>query len=273
MSQPLSAKKVTAPLLRAAKGQSRITALTAYDYPTARIVDESGIDVVLVGDSLGPNILGLESTIPVTLDDMVFATRAVTRGVKRALIVGDLPFGTYHESPEQAMRSSIRLIQQGGASAVKMEGGCERRQEIKKVVDAGIPVMAHIGLRPQSMHQMGGFKVQGKTEAQAKQLLLDAEAVEEAGAFSVVLEGIPSALGKQITESVSIPTIGIGAGPDCDGQILVFSDLVGLTFGHVPRFVRQYADARSHLSEAVAAYRKDIVDGSFPNDEESYPAS
>jgi len=267
---PKPRKKVTAPGIRAQKGKTPITALTAYDYPTARLVDESGIDVILIGDSLGPNVLGLESTLPVTLEEMIAATRAVARGAENALLVGDLPFGAYHESVEQAVRSSIRFVKEGGAEAVKMEGGAERAAAIRAVVDVGVPVMAHIGLRPQAMHQMGGFRVQGRTDAAAEQILADARAVTDAGAFSVVLEGIPSVLGQAITESIEIPTIGIGAGPSCDGQILVFTDLVGLTFGHVPKFVRTYADTKSVIAEALEGFRRDVVDHGFPSADESY---
>ena len=262
--------KVTAPSVQGSKGRRKITALTAYDFPTARLVDESQIDVILVGDSLGPTILGLASTMPVTLDEMIAAAGAVCRGTRRALTVGDLPFGSYHVSVEQAVRSSIRFVKEGGVECVKMEGGVERAAAIKAVVEAGIPVMGHIGLRPQAMHQMGGFRVQGKTKEQAELLLRDAHAVSEAGAFSMVIEGVPAAVGKRITAEVKVPTIGIGAGPDCDGQILVFSDLVGLTTGHVPKFVRQYAQVSAVIAEALASYRRDILEGEFPSADESY---
>lgn len=269
-STPTPQKKVTAPSIRAMKGKVLVTALTAYDYPTARLVDESGIDLILVGDSLGPTVLGLESTLPVTLDEMIHASRAVMRGARHALVVGDLPFGSYHESASQAVRSSVRFVKEGGVEAVKMEGGAERADAIRAVVQAGIPVMAHIGLRPQAVHQMGGFRVQGKSDLAGRQIVADARAVAEAGAFSVVLEGIPAALGVEITQAIDIPTVGIGAGKGCDGQILVFTDVVGLTFGHVPKFVRPYADVRGTVAEALAAYRKDVADGSFPNADESY---
>ena len=223
-----------------------------------------------MGDSLGPTVLGLNSTLPVTLDQMIAASAAVCRGVQRALVVGDLPFGSYHESERQALRSSVRFVQEGGVECVKMEGGRERRAAITAVVEAGIPVMGHIGLRPQAMHQMGGFRVQGKTPEQAERLFEDAAAVAEAGAFSVVVEGVPAEVGAEITKRVPIPTIGIGAGPDCDGQILVFSDLVGLTAGHVPKFARRYCDVSALISEALTAYRQDILDGRFPTEQESY---
>ncbi len=269
-STPPPRKQVTAPAIRAMKGKTRITALTAYDYPTARLVDESGIDLILVGDSLGPTALGYPSTLPVTLDEMIHAARAVTRGATRALVVGDLPFGAYHESVEQAVRSSIRFVKEGDVAAVKLEGGVERAAAVRAVVDAGVPVMAHVGLRPQAMHQMGGFRVQGKTDEAARRIVEDARAVTEAGAFSVVLEGIPAALGAEITAAVDVPTIGIGAGAECDGQILVFTDVVGLTFGHVPRFVRSYADVGGVVRAALEAYREDVVGGEFPGEAESY---
>ncbi|MBI4879248.1 MAG: 3-methyl-2-oxobutanoate hydroxymethyltransferase [Planctomycetes bacterium] len=265
--------KVTAPSIRAMKGRTRITAMTAYDCPTARLVDESGMDILLVGDSLGPTVLGYPSTLPVSLEEMLAHSRAVARGASRALLVGDLPFGSYHESVEQALRSSIRFVKEGNVEAVKMEGGVERTAAIRAVVEAGIPVMGHIGLRPQAVHQMGGFRVQGKTAEQAERLLADAAAVAEAGAFSVVLEGIPTELGAEITRRIPIPTIGIGAGPDCDGQILVFTDLVGLTSGHVPKFVRRYAEAGAVIAAALAAYREDVLAGRFPSAEESYGAA
>lgn len=265
-----SSGKVTAPSIRASKGNARITALTAYDYPTARLVDESGIDLILVGDSLGPCVLGLDNTLPVTLDQMIGASRAVSRGVRRALLVGDLPFGSYHESPRQAVRSSLRFIKEGRVEAVKMEGGVERIEAIRQVIDCGVPVMGHIGLRPQAMHQMGGFRVQGKTAPQQEQLIRDAEALCEAGVFSLVIEGVPAALGSEITGRVKTPTIGIGAGAGVDGQILVFTDLVGLTFGHVPKFVRQYADVKSVIAEALEGFRDDVTNQAFPTDAESY---
>ncbi len=265
--------KVTAPVVRAMKGKSRITAMTAYDCPTARLVDESGMDILLVGDSLGPTVLGYPSTLPVSLEEMLAHARAVARGATRALLVGDLPFGTYHESVEQALRSSIRFVKEGNVEAVKMEGGEERAAAIRAVVEAGVPVMGHIGLRPQAMHQMGGFRVQGRTPEQAERLLADAAAVAAAGAFSVVLEGIPTELGAEITRRIAIPTIGIGAGPDCDGQILVFTDLVGLTSGHVPKFVRRYAEAGQVIAAALSAYREDVLAGRFPTAEESYSAA
>jgi 3-methyl-2-oxobutanoate hydroxymethyltransferase len=265
-----AARKVTAPAIRRRKGSERIVALTAYDMPTAKLCDEAGIDLILVGDSLGPNVLGYESTLPVTLDEMIAACRAVKRGVVRALVVGDLPFATYQAATEDAVRSALRFVKEGGAEAVKMEGGAARAAAIRATIEAGVPVMGHIGLVPQSVHAMGGYRVQGKSREDADALLRDATAVCDAGAFAIVLEGIPAALAAEITARVPIPTIGIGAGSSCDGQILVFTDVVGLNFGHVPKFVRAYADLRSVVSEALAQFRKDVVDGSFPSDRESY---
>lgn len=262
--------KVTAPAVLAMKGRQLITALTACDYPSARLVDEAGIDVVLVGDSLGMTALGYDSTLPVTLEEMLAAGRAVRRGVRRALIVGDLPFGSYHASDGDAVRSAVRFVKEAGAEAVKLEGGVERAGAVRAVVDAGIPVMAHIGLRPQAVHAMGGYRVQGRTAEQRERLLADADAVAAAGAFSVVLEGIPAALGAELTRRLSIPTIGIGAGADCDGQILVFADLLGLSFGRPAKFVRRYADLGAAARAALSAYREDVRERRFPGEAESY---
>jgi 3-methyl-2-oxobutanoate hydroxymethyltransferase len=263
-------KKITAPQIRARKGGAPIIALTAYDYPTARIVDEAGFDFILVGDSLAQTVLGYDSTLPVTLDEMIAATRAVKRGVRRALIVGDMPFGYYQDSVEHAVASAIRFVKEGGAEAVKVEGGARRARIIRAIVESEIPVMGHIGLTPQSLLKMGGYRVQGKTLEAARELIEDAIALEGAGAFAVVLEGIPKEISRVITERLSIPTIGIGAGVDCDGQILVFTDLVGLTFGHTAKFVRQYTDVKSVMAEALKQYAGDVTARRFPADEESY---
>jgi 3-methyl-2-oxobutanoate hydroxymethyltransferase len=262
--------KVTAPGLRARKGAEPIVAITAYDYPSARLVDEAGVDLILVGDSAANVVLGYESTIPVTLDEMVFLARAVRRGAKRALVVGDLPFGTYHESLEQAIRSSVRFVKEGGVEAVKLEGGRSRIETVKRLVDAEIPVLGHIGLTPQSVHKLGGYKVQGKTIDAAKTLVDDALALEDAGAFAIVLEAVPAEVARMITRKLSIPTIGIGAGLHCDGQILVYTDLIGLSFGHTPKFVRRYADVGSTISDAVSRYAADVRTGAFPSEAESY---
>jgi 3-methyl-2-oxobutanoate hydroxymethyltransferase len=248
----------------------KITCLTAYDYPTARLLDEAGVDVLLVGDSLGMAVLGYDSTLPVTVDDIVCHTRAVRRGTRRALLVADMPYGSFHVSIEESIRNAVRLVKEGGAEAVKIEGGERRIELIARLVEAEIPVMGHIGLTPQSFNALGGFQVQGKTAEAARQVERDARAVEAAGAFAVVLESMPRDLAARITSNLRIPTIGIGAGPDCDGQILVFHDLVGLTAGHKPKFVRQYADVSSEVSQAVSKYCEDVRTGSFPSDAESY---
>jgi len=273
--------KVTLPDILSRKSQSpgsfesndskrKITCLTAYDYPTARLLDEAGVDVLLVGDSVGMAVLGYDSTLPVTVDDIVYHTRAVRRGTRRALLVADMPYGSFHVSIEESLRNAVRLVKEGGAEAVKIEGGERRIELIARVVEAEIPVMGHIGLTPQSFNAIGGFQVQGKTAEAARQVERDARAVEAAGAFAVVLESMPRDLAARITSKLRIPTIGIGAGPDCDGQILVFHDLVGLTVGHKPKFVRQYADVSSEVSQAVSKYCQDVRGGSFPSDAESY---
>jgi 3-methyl-2-oxobutanoate hydroxymethyltransferase len=249
---------------------AKITCLTAYDYPTARLLDEAGVDVLLVGDSLAMVVLGYESTLPVTLEEMLHHTRAVRRGARRALLVADMPYGSYHDDPVAAVRHAVRFVKEAGAEAVKIEGGERRMELISRIVEADIPVMGHIGLTPQSVNALGGFRVQGKTEEAGDQLVRDARAVEAAGAFAVVLESIPRELAARITAELRIPTIGIGAGPDCDGQILVIHDLVGLSFGHQPKFARRYADIGAVISRAVAEYCHDVQQGFFPSDEESY---
>src|SRR6202040_3397101 len=221
---------------------AKITCLTAYDYPTARLLDEAGVDILLVGDSLGMVVLGYESTLPVTLEEMLHHTCAVRRGTRHALLVADMPYGSYHDDPIEAVRHAIRFVKEAGAEAVKIEGGERRMELIARLVEAEIPVMGHIGLTPQSFNALGGFHVQGRTTQAADQLDRDARAVEAAGAFSVVLESVPRELGARITEKLHIPTIGIGAGPDCDGQVLVLHDLLGLTLGRTPKFARKYAN-------------------------------
>jgi 3-methyl-2-oxobutanoate hydroxymethyltransferase len=230
------------------------------------------VDVLLVGDSLAMVVLGYESTLPVTMDEMLMCTRAARRGTRRALLVADMPYGSYHDEPAAAVRNAVRFVKEAGAEAVKVEGGERRIELISRIVDAEVPVMGHIGLTPQSVNAFGGFRVQGKTEAAGEQLLRDARAVEAAGAFSIVLESIPRELAARITAEVKIPTIGIGAGPDCDGQVLVIHDLVGLTFGHKPKFARRYADAGALISRAAAEYCRDVQQGTFPSDEESFHA-
>jgi 3-methyl-2-oxobutanoate hydroxymethyltransferase len=251
---------------------AKITCLTAYDYPTARLLDEAGVDVLLVGDSLAMVALGYESTLPVTMEEMLVCTRAVRRGTRHALLVADMPYGSYHADPSEAVRNAIRFVKEGGAEAVKIEGGERRLDLISRIVDAEIPVMGHIGLTPQSVNAFGGFRVQGKTAEAGDQVLRDARAVEAAGAFAVVLESIPRELAARITAELRIPTIGIGAGPDCDGQVLVIHDLVGMSFGHKPKFTRRYADVGGIISRAAAEYCRDVQSGSFPSDEESYHA-
>jgi 3-methyl-2-oxobutanoate hydroxymethyltransferase len=264
------ARRVTVPHIRARKGAAPITAVTAYDYPSARLADEAGFDIVLVGDSLAQTALGYATTLPVTLEEMIAATRAVRRGAHRALIVGDMPFGYYQDSTRRAVESAIRFVKEGGADAVKIEGGGRRSHLAKAIVDAEIPLMGHIGLTPQSVLRMGGYKVQGKTMEAARELIEDALALERAGVFSLVLEGIPTEISRIITERIHIPTIGIGAGVECDGQILVFTDAVGLTFGHKPKFVRQYADVKGVIADALKQFANDISARRFPADTESY---
>ena len=263
-------KKITAPHIRARKGGAPIVALTAYDYPTARLVDEAGFDFILVGDSLAQTVLGYDSTLPVTLEEMLHATRAVRRGVRRALIVGDMPFGTYQDNAAHAVKAAIRFVKEGGAEAVKVEGGARRAKIVEAIVNAEVPVMGHVGLTPQSLLRMGGYRVQGKTIEAARELIDDALALEHAGVFAIVLEGIPAEISRLITDRVHVPTIGIGAGLECDGQILVFSDLVGLTFGHTAKFVRQYVDLKAVVSDALKRYADDVTARRFPADQESY---
>lgn len=267
--------KITVPDILSRKSspldkKRKISCLTAYDYPTAKLLDDAGVDLLLVGDSLGMAVLGYDSTLPVTLEDILHHTRAVRRGTRRALLVADMPYGSFHVSIEESIRNAVRLIKEGGAEAVKVEGGERRIELIAKLVEAEIPVMGHIGLTPQSFHSLGGFQVQGKTTDAARQVERDARAVEAAGAFSVVLESMPRELAARITENLRIPTIGIGAGPDCDGQILVFHDLVGLTVGHKPKFVRQYANLGAEVARATGEYCEDVRNGNFPSDAESY---
>lgn len=247
-----------------------ITCLTAYDYPSARLVDEAGIDVILVGDSMAQVVLGYDSTLPVTMDEMLHHTRAVRRAVKRALLVADMPYGSYHVDDKEALRNAARLVKEGGAEAVKMEGGEKRADLIRRVIDAEIPVAGHIGLTPQSVNVMGGYKVQGKTLNAIEQLMRDAVALDKAGVACLYLEGIPREVAAMITAEVETPTIGIGAGPECDGQVLVFHDLLGLTFGTPAKFVRRYADLGAAITGAVQAYREDVLAGRYPADGESY---
>jgi 3-methyl-2-oxobutanoate hydroxymethyltransferase len=266
--------KVTAPDILSRKHspepKSKIACVTAYDYPTARLLDESGVDVILVGDSVGMAVLGYDSTLPVTLDDIIYHARAVRRGSRRALLVADMPYGSFHVSLEESVRNAVRLVKESGVEAVKIEGGERRLELIARLVEAEIPVMGHVGLTPQSINALGGFHVQGKSADAARQIERDARAVEAAGAFSIVLESMPRELAAQITAESHIPTIGIGAGPDCDGQILVFHDLVGFATQHKPKFVRTYANLSDEISRAVSDYCADVRAGRFPADAESY---
>src|SRR5215475_10960911 len=265
--------KITAPALLQRKSDpasQKIVCLTAYDYPTSRLADQAGVDVLLVGDSLGMVVLGYDNTLPVTLDEMIHHTRAVRRATKRALVVADMPFGTYHADISEALRNAVRIIKEAGAEAVKVEGGERRLELIARLTEAEIPVMGHVGLTPQSVNAMGGYRVQGKTTDAAQQLLRDARAVEAAGAFSIVLEGIPRELAAEITRTLRIPTIGIGAGPDCDGQILVLHDMIGLTFHEPPKFARRYTNVGKRIGQAVREYCAEVQSGTFPADTESY---
>src|SRR5712691_2444001 len=250
----------------------KIVCLTAYDYPTARLLDEAGVDVILVGDSLAMVVLGYDSTLPVTLDEMIHHARAVRRGTKHALLVADMPFGSYHSDTAESLRNAVRFVKEAGVEAVKVEGGERRLELIARLTEAEIPVMGHIGLTPQSVNALGGYRVQGKTPGAAEQLIRDARAVEASGAFAVVLEAVPRELAVQITRELHIPTIGIGAGPDCDGQILVVHDILGLTFSQPPKFARQYANVAEIISNAVREYCEDVRNSGFPSDAESYHA-
>jgi len=243
--------------------------LTAYDTVSAAVFEEAGIPVLLVGDSAGNVVLGHSSTVPVTVEDILLMTKAVTRSTKRTLVVADLPFGSYEASPQQALETAVRMMKDGGAQAVKLEGGVRVAPQIRLLTENGIPVMAHIGFTPQSEHALGGFRVQGRG-AGADQLLADAHAVQEAGAFAVVLEMVPAELAGQVTKELSIPTIGIGAGADCDAQVLVWPDMAGLTGGKVPRFVKKYADLRAELLRAAREYADDVKNGTFPGPEHSF---
>jgi 3-methyl-2-oxobutanoate hydroxymethyltransferase len=252
-----------------ARGE-KITMLTAYDYGMAKLVDEAEIPLILVGDSLGMVILGYESTIPVTMDEMIHHTKAVARGARRSLIVGDMPFMTYHTNVDDALRNAARFIQEGGSQTVKLEGGETVAEKVRRIVECGIPVMGHIGLTPQSIHQLGGFKVQGKTLEAGQRLLNDAKALEEAGAFAIVLESVPAHLSSLITAKVAVPTIGIGAGTGCDGQVQVISDVLGIYTDFVPRHAKQYAKLADIIKQAVTEYMAEVKSGTFPTPKQSY---
>ncbi len=261
--------KVTMPALGEMKRQGKpISALTAYDYATARLVDETGIDVILVGDSLAMVVMGLENTLAVTVDEMLHHTRAVRRGLRRALLVADMPFGSYHGTVADGLANAVRFVKEAGAEAVKIEG--PRVELVRALTEAEIPLVAHLGLTPQSVHRMGGYKVQARTSETVRQLKADAQALADAGAGALVLEGVPREVAAAITAELAIPTIGIGAGPECDGQILVFHDLVNMTFAPAAKFVRRYGDASALIRSAVEHYREDVERRTFPADEESY---
>jgi 3-methyl-2-oxobutanoate hydroxymethyltransferase len=263
--------RITTASLREKKLQHEpITCLTAYDYSSARLVDEAGIDIVLVGDSLAMTMLGHESTLSVTVDEMLHHVKAVRRGVRDALLIADMPYGSYQVDAKDAIRNAMRFVKEGGAEVVKMEGGEKRVDAIRQIIDAEIPVAGHIGLMPQSVNRMGGVKVQGKTLADIEQLMRDATALDRAGVACIFLEGIPREVADLITNEVSAPTIGIGAGPGCDGQVLVFHDILNLTFGPSAKFVRRYGDAAAEITHAVQAYRADVQSRQYPADSESY---
>ncbi len=257
-------KKITTKTIRQQKGQNKITMLTAYDYPMAKIVDTAGCDMILVGDSLGNVVLGYEDTTHVTMEDMLHHSRAVARGTEHALIVTDMPFLSYHTGKYEAVRNAGRLIAEGFANAVKLEGGSEIAETVKAITDAGIPVCGHLGLTPQSVNQLGGFSMQAKTEAAAEKLLADAKCLEDAGAFAVVLECIPRQLARHVTQSLTIPTIGIGAGKECDGQVLVLYDMLGLFSDYVPSFVKKYAELNTDVTNAVKTYIQEVKEEVFP---------
>ncbi|MBC9783926.1 3-methyl-2-oxobutanoate hydroxymethyltransferase [Heliobacterium chlorum] len=264
-------KKITLPQFKERKEQrKRFRMVTAYDYPFAQLVDESEVEVILVGDSLGMVVLGYDSTVPVTLEEMIHHCRPVVKGAPHTLVVADMPFGTYNISKEDAIRNANRMLKESGIEAVKLEGGKKVAPIVEAVVDAGIPVMGHIGLTPQTAAQLGGFKVQGKTEEAAQQLLEDALALEKAGAFSVVIECVPADVARRITESLSIPTIGIGAGPYCDGQVLVIQDMLGMFDRFTPKFVKKYANIGPTIKDALNTYAQEVSDGTFPGPEYSF---
>ena len=269
--QPDKPEKVYVPALRAAKEKGeKLVCLTAYDYPTARIVDEAGVEIILVGDSMGNVIHGYGNTIPVTLDEILSAVKAVKRGSSRALLVADMPYGSYHTGENTAVKNALVLMKDGGAEAVKLEGGRNRVGLVKRLVDEEIPVMAHVGLTPQSVHKLGGYSVQGKTSDTAQRLIEDAKLLEEAGAFAIVLELVPREIAEIVTNELKISTVGIGAGANCDIQVLVLHDLIGLSFGRLPRFVRQYANIREVMTGAVQNWMEDVKNGNYPSEKESY---
>ncbi len=269
--QPDKPDKIYLPAIRAAKEKGeKLVCLTAYDYPTARIVDEAGVDMILVGDSIGNVIYGYGNTIPVSLNEIESALIAVKRGTERAMVVADLPYGTYHVNEDETVRNALKLMKYGGAEAIKLEGGRNRVELVKRLVNEEIPVVAHIGLTPQSVYKLGGYRVQGRTADAAKRLIEDAKMLEEAGAFAIVLELVPREVAEIITKELKISTIGIGAGLECDIQVLVLHDLIGMTFGRQPRFVRQYANLREIMTGAIQNWMSDVKTGAYPSEKESY---
>ncbi len=266
-------KKVTVPDIIASKGKRKLSEITTYDYPTALLVDQAGIDMALVGDSLAMVVLGQEDTLSIGMTEMIHHSLAVSRGAKNSLVIADMPFMSYQAGVEQAVTNAGRLLKEGRAGAVKLEGGSRVVPQVKAIAEAGIPVQGHLGLTPQSLQQFGGFKVQGKTAEAAKKIIEDAQALEDAGCFSIVLEAIPSAIAERITESISIPTIGIGAGKACDGQVLVIHDVIGLFDRFTPRFVKQYAKLSDSIRQALIQYKEDVEQGIFPGPEHSFSMS
>lgn len=271
MSVHSTTTKITVASLRKMKKEGeRISMLTSYDYTTAKMVDAAGIDVILVGDSAANVMAGYETTLPITLDQMIYHAQSVVRGASHAMVVVDMPFGTFQTGANDAVKAGIRIMKETGAQGVKLEGGKEKEGEIKAILSAGIPVLGHLGLTPQSIHQFGSFALRAKQEQEATKLLKDAKLLEELGCFALVLEKIPALLAKEVTQSLSIPTIGIGAGPSCDGQVLVFQDLVGMNNGFSPKFLRKYLNLYDQITTAVGQYINDVKTGSFPNETESY---
>lgn len=266
-------KKITSPEIRARKGGPKITMVTAYDYPGAVIADRAGVDIILIGDSVANVVHGMDTTLEIGLDEIVLHTRAVKRANPNALVVADMPWLTFHLGEEDSVRNAGRLVREGGAEAVKLEGGRKRLPVVEAILDAEIPVMGHVGLTPQSVHTMGGFKVQGKMVDAAREMIDDAKALSDAGCFSIVIEGVPDVLGEIITKEVDAPTIGIGAGPHTDGQVLVFHDVLGLGSGNYPKFVRSYAHLADDAVDALERFKSDVESGSFPGDDESYHIS
>jgi 3-methyl-2-oxobutanoate hydroxymethyltransferase len=267
---PLEKKRTVSYLKKKKKAGEKISSVTAYDYPTAKVASDAGIDMILVGDSLGMVLQGHDHTLTVTMEEMIYHTRMVTRAAPLSLVVADMPFGSFHTGPRQAVENAVRFVKEGGAEAVKLEGGRKRFKAIEAIIDAEIPVLGHLGLTPQSIHALGGFKTQGKRKERADEILADAVEMEKLGVFAIVLESIPVELAKQVSQRISIPTIGIGAGKYCDGQVLVFHDLVGFLNLYLPKFVRKYADVYSITREALQNYIKDIHSGDFPGEKESY---